>query len=97
MKDNYVLVYTGEPLMFFRGQNLYLGTALLTDQIDEAEFCTQDQAESYWNLMDDKDKWEIWTVKTGIVLHAKQNRHLIREKKEKLIKEFNRLSKEELL
>lgn len=74
---SYVLVYVGDQdeWRFFKDGNLYLGVANLTDSLEYAAMMTLDEAERKWGCMSIKADWQIWSVKTEIVLDAISDRH----------------------
>jgi hypothetical protein len=41
---------------------------------------TLDEAEGEWGCMSVKADWQVWSVRPGIVLDAKSDRHIIRAK-----------------
>jgi len=86
----YVLVYSGlgRGRWFFKSQNLYLGTAELTDSLEEAKRFSLDDAEATYNCMGEPEKWEIWSIRQGWVLAEKSERHIVRRKREQLLKEL---------
>jgi hypothetical protein len=88
----YVLVYVADKggYRFFKNQNLYLGVANLTDSVEQAAMMTLDEAEGTWGCMTAKDDWEVWSVRPGIMLDVKSERHIIRARKAILEAEANR-------
>lgn len=89
---NYVLVYKSNQ--FYTSQNLYLGCANLTNKLEDARVMTLEDAEITFGLMTDKTDWEIWSVRTGIVLDQKSERHSIRCRINILKDELSKLQKE---
>jgi hypothetical protein len=90
----YVLVYIGDcdTWKYFQGQNVYLGTAVLTDDLDRAFLMTCDEAVSRWKCMKVKEDWAIWSVKPGLVLNIKQVNHVIEEQIADLNKQVGELA-----
>ena len=83
----YVLVFIGtdgKEWQYFKSQNLYLGSAMLTDSVEDAAMLTLDDAESKLDCMTVKDDWAIWSVRLGIVLDKRSDRHVIRSKRKEL-------------
>ena len=83
----YVLVFIGtdgKEWQFFKSQNLYLGSAMLTDSVEDAAMLTLDEAESKFDCMTVKDDWAIWSVRPGVVLDKPSERHVIRSKRKDL-------------
>lgn len=92
MEKKYVIVYTyGEK--FFKEKNSN-GSNVLSDSLEEAKMMTQEEAEEYLKNMKEDWDWEIWTVKTGLVLDERQTRHILKARKEALLKELESLEKE---
>jgi len=89
---NYVLVYKGNQ--FYTSQNLYLGCANLTQRLQDARVMTLEDAEITFGLMANPTEWEIWSVRTGIVLDKKSERHSIRCRINILKSELSKLQKE---
>ena len=82
----YVLQYkTGG---FFEKQNLYLGQAMLTDDIDTARQMSLDEAEDKLSCMPKKQDWNIYEVGIGLRLGAKSTRHIKKWRKEELEREL---------
>lgn len=78
----YVLVYWDDAqrqTFYFKEQNLYFGTAILTDDVNHACLMTLQEAIDTWKCMSVKDDWEIWSVKQGLVLEKKETNYRIEE------------------
>ena len=76
---------------FYCGQNLYLGTAETTYDIDAATQLSLDEAERRFGCMREKDEWNIYRVVVGLRLGEKSIRHIKRAKKERLERELREL------
>ena len=70
----YVLLYKGDQ--FFKEQNLYLGSAVLTNDIDSAAQMTLEEAEKKYSCMKEKDDWKIFRVVIGLRLGQESIRHI---------------------
>lgn len=76
---------------FYCGQNLYLGAAETTYDIDAATQLSLDEAERKLGCMREKDEWDIYRVVVGLRLGEKSIRHTKRAKKERLKRELREL------
>lgn len=91
----YVLAYIPEQeYKYFKEQNLYLGCATLTDDINNACLMTLEEAENYFSHMHVKSDWEIWSVKTGLTLDQKSSRHLLKMQEQELKKQLEEVQKQ---
>ena len=61
----YVLVFIEDS-----GKWSYLGITNLTDNIEKAAIMTFDEAKRKWNSMSVKANWQVWSIRSGIVLDA---------------------------
>lgn len=89
--SKFVIAFHGKQ--YFKEQNLYLGIAILTDSLEEAAKMTLDEAEGKLECMTDNN-WTIWSVKEGLVLDEKSERHIIRQKRKDLQEQLDALPKE---
>ncbi|MDY6958001.1 MAG: hypothetical protein SVK08_02475 [Halobacteriota archaeon] len=82
----YVLMHSSGR--FFKDQNLYLGTADLSENIDEAKRMSAEKAERKFALMNEPSEWEIHRIQRGWRLAGEYTKHLkkirIQEKKSEL-------------
>ena len=91
-EKRYVVVYVGDWTssnynpQFFKDQNLYLGSAILTDNLDDAAILSKEKAEKVWDCMDVKDDWQIWSIRLGYVLDKEYKEHLQKIEKERLLR-----------
>lgn len=91
----YVLVYRGRGVPeYFQSQNLYLGSAIMSQDIGDAAALSWEEAEANWNCMA-SEYWEIWTVKEGFELDKKCEKHLISAKRRELEKQLRELEAKE--
>jgi hypothetical protein len=94
-EKKYVLAYIAEAEhKYFKEQNLYLGTAILTDDINNACLMTLEEAESYFSYMNVKADWEIWSVKIGLSLDQPSTRHLLKMREQELKKQLQEVQKQ---
>jgi hypothetical protein len=85
-KRMYVLQY--ENGQYFKEQNLYLGSAMLTSDIDSAAQMTLEEAEKKYSCMIKKDAWKIFRVVLGLRLGQESIRHIKAARKAELEKEL---------
>ena len=91
-KKRYVVVYVGDWTssnynpQFFKSQNLYLGSANLTDSLDNAALLSKEEAEKIWGCMDVKNDWQIWSIRLGYVLDKEYKEHLQKIERERLLR-----------
>ena len=52
---------------YFKKQNLYLGTAVLTSHLDSAAQMSLSQVEEHLGRMTEKEDWEVLGVALGVV------------------------------
>lgn len=91
----YVLVYVeNDPMEFFEKQNMYLGAAMTTSNIEVAKLMTESEAEKTLGCMSNKNAWEIWSVKTSLALDQKYDKHLAKAKIKALEEELEKLKKQ---
>ena len=74
---------------FFKEQNLYLGSAILTDDIDSAMQMSLDRAEKNYRAMSEKEDWKIFQIVTGFKLGDESKRHVKAERIAALKKELS--------
>jgi hypothetical protein len=79
---------------YFKEQNLYLGSAITTSDIDSAAQMTLKKAESKYGCMNEKDDWKIFRVVVGLRLGHESIRHIKAARKADLEKELAALEKE---
>lgn len=79
---------------YFKEQNLYLGSAMLTGDIDSAEQMTLEEAENKYGCMKEKGDWKIFRVVVGLRLGQESIRHIKATRKSELEKELAELEKE---
>ena len=86
----YVLVHVGDERerRYFKEQNLYLGSAILTNDIDSAAQMPLEEAEKKYGCMKDKDDWKIFRVVIGLRLGQESSRHIKAARKAELEKEL---------
>ena len=77
---------------FYCGQNLYMGTALLTLDINTAAKMSLDDAERTIACMTEQGEWKIYGISTGLRLADESDRHIRRARKRQLEKELESLS-----
>lgn len=82
----YVLVY--KERQYFKEQNLYLGSAILTSDIDCAAQMSIEDAENKFSCMKDKDDWKIFRVVLGLRLGQESIRHIAAARKAALEQEL---------
>lgn len=73
---------------YFKEQNLYLGSAILTSDIDSAAQMTLENAEKKYGCMNEKDDWRIFRVVVGLRLSQESIRHIKAARKAELEKEL---------
>lgn len=73
---------------YFKEQNLYLGSAILTNDIDSAAQMTLEEAEKKYGCMKEKDDWKIFRVVIGLRLGQESTRHIKAARKALLEKEL---------
>jgi len=73
---------------YFKEQNLYLGSAILTNDIDSAAQMTLEDAEKKYGCMKEKDDWKIFRVVVGLRLGQESTRHIKAARKASLEKEL---------
>lgn len=73
---------------YFKEQNLYLGSAILTKDIDSAAQMTIDEAEGKYGCMSEKDDWKIFRVVIGLRLGQESVRHIKAARKAEIEKEL---------
>jgi len=90
--ERYVLVYKPDSNLefkYFESQNLYLGQAMLTKDLENAAKMSLDEAECTLNLMTTKSDWQIWSIKSSIVLDKQSFHHELINKKKQLLEEIS--------
>lgn len=93
----YVLVFQKRPsdkLRYFERNNLYLGSAILTDSLDYAHRMTLDKAEDNLSRMSEPEYWSIWSIKKDWILNKRHEGHIIKQKIGSLQKELVDLQRE---
>ena len=73
---------------YFKEQNLYLGSAILTNDIDSAAQMTMEEAEKKYDCMKKKDDWKVFRVVVGLRLGQESTRHIKAARKARLEKEL---------
>jgi len=73
---------------YFKEQNLYLGSAILTNDIDSAAQMTMEDAEKKYGRMKERDDWKIFRVVVGLRLGQESTRHIKAARKASLEKEL---------
>ena len=73
---------------YLKEQNLYLGSAILTKDIDSAPQMTMDEAEGKYGCMNEKHDWKIFRVVIGLRLGQESTRHIKAARKAELEKEL---------
>lgn len=73
---------------YFKEQNLYLGSAILTNDIDLAAQMALELAENKYGCMSEKDGWKIFQVAVGLRLGQESIRHIRAARKAELEKEL---------
>jgi len=76
---------------YFKEQNLYLGAAIMTNDIDSAAQMPLEQAENKYGCMNEKDEWKIFRVILGLRLGRESDRHIKAARKADLEKELAEL------
>lgn len=82
----YVLLH--KDGQYFKEQNLYLGSAMLTSDIDSAEQMSLEDAENKYNCMKEKSDWKIFRAVIGLRLGQESIRHIKAARKKELEKEL---------
>ena len=82
----YVLLH--KDGQYFEGQNLYLGYAMLTSDIDSAAQMTLEEAEKKYGCMKEKNDWKIYRAVIGLRLGQESTRHITAARKAKLEQEL---------
>ena len=85
-EKTYVLLHKDDQ--FFKEQNLYLGSAILTNDIDSAAQMTLEEAEKKYGCMKAKDDWKIFRVVIGLRLGQESIRHIMAARKAELEQEL---------
>lgn len=85
-KKMYVLQHKSGQ--YFKEQNLYLGSAILTGDIDSAAQMPLEDAENKYSCMNEKNDWKIFRAVLGIRLGSESDRHLKAARKAELEKEL---------
>ena len=88
----YVLLHKDDR--YFKEQNLYLGSAILTNDIDSAAQMTLEEAEKKYGCMKEKDDWKIFRVVIGLRLGQESTRHIMAARKAELEQELQKLENE---
>jgi hypothetical protein len=91
-KDKKMYILRHKSGQFFKEQNLYLGSAILTSDLDSATQMILDEAEQKYLLMTEKDDWKIFRVVIGLMLGSESDRHIKAKRKADLEKELADLS-----
>jgi len=86
MDKKYVLRHKSGQ--FFKEQKLYLGSAILTADIDSAAQMPLDEAEQKYRIMTEKDDWRIFRAVLGLRLGSESDRHIRADRKAELEKEL---------
>jgi len=97
----YVLVWNNPKLPlenpYFVKQNIYLGLAETSTDLEKALLMTLDVAKDTLKRMNDKNEWSIWSVKLGLVLDQKDESFYKDEEIQKLKKRLKELEANEVL
>lgn len=91
--SNKMYVLQHKSGQFFKEQNLYLGAASLTSDIDSATQMPLDEAETKYDLMKDKGEWKIFRATVGLRLGQESRRHITKTRRLELEDELLRLSR----
>ena len=82
----YVLLH--KDGQYFNKQNLYLGSAILTSDIDSAAQMSLEDAEKKFSCMTEKEDWKIFRVVVGLRLGQESIRHIKAARKAELEQEL---------
>lgn len=82
----YVLLH--KDGQYFKEQNLYLGAAILTSDIDAAKQMSLEEAENKYGCMSEKRDWKIFRAVIGLRLGQESTRHIKAARKAALEQEL---------